>query len=153
MSFRPCFGRLSLGIRPDVRLRAVVIALALLLAPAASQANQSGLDDWRVLHSFERQALDDYVNHRSTSDVVQRGQLLMTIARSPSFSGLGANCRRAAETLSYMVSGYYWSAQRLEVAADWHHYRRPYMAQRAACLQDLGIDAQAFPLPFWFTRG
>jgi len=51
-----------------------------------------------------------------------------------------------------MVSGYYWSAQRLEVAFDWHHYRKPYLERRAACLRDLGLDEAAFPLPYWFER-
>jgi hypothetical protein len=106
MSFRPC------SMAPAV----AAVVMILLVFPASARAAQGGLDDWRVLHKFERHALDDYIRHKSTSDVAQRGQLLMTMARSPAFSALGANCRRAAETLSYMVSGYYWSAQRLEVA-------------------------------------
>ena len=142
MSFRPC------SIAPAI----AAVVMILLVVPASARAAQGGLDDWRVLHKFERHALNDYIRHKSTSDVAQRGQLLMTMARSPAFSALGANCRRAAETLSYMVSGYYWSAQRLEVALDWHHYEEPYLEQRAACLKDLGVDERAFPLPYWFTR-
>jgi hypothetical protein len=51
-----------------------------------------------------------------------------------------------------MVSGYYFSAQRLEVAFDWHHYRGHYLERRSACLRDLGLDATTYPLPYWFVH-
>ena len=142
--------------RPDRRRGvAVLAAMATLTMPnsaGSATATPSGIDDWRVLHRFERQALRDYAHHISTNDVVQRGQLIMKLARSPSFARLGANCRAAAEALSYMVAGYYYRAHRLEVAFDWHHFRGPYLKRRAACLEDLRLDQRAFPLPYWFVE-
>jgi hypothetical protein len=144
-----------MSFRRPVRHRAAAVlaamaALSMPISKGSANANPSGIDEWRVLHRFERQALKDYLHHIATSDVVQRGQLIMKLARSPSFARLGANCRGAAEALSYMVAGYYYSAQRLEVAFDWHHFRGPYLKRRGACLKDLGLDHRAFPLPYWF---
>ncbi len=137
---------------PSRLFGALCAGFFMLLAGGSVAASQSGgLGTWRVLHQFERQALEDYSNHVTTSDVIQRGQILMNLARSPTFAADGRSCRQAAEALSYMVSGYYFSAQRLEVAFDWHHYRNHYIARRFACLNELGLDQRSYPLPYWFT--
>ena len=138
---------------PTAVLLAAFAAVVILAAMHPARANQSGgIGTWRILHQLEREALRDYELHISNSDVLQRGQILMNLARSDSFAPTGQSCRRAAEALSYRVSGYYFSAQRLEVAFDWHHYRGHYLERRSACLRDLGLDATTYPLPYWFVH-
>lgn len=50
-----------------------------------------------------------------------------------------------------MVLGDYFSAQRLEVAFDWHHFRTHYLDWHRACLNELGLDQRSYPLPYWVT--
>lgn len=70
----------------------------------------------------------------------------MRLAPLPYFATDGRNCQGAAEALSSIVSGHDFSAHRLDFAFDQHPCRRPYLEQRWACLQDLGLVARAFPL-------
>jgi hypothetical protein len=138
---------------PTAVLLVAFAAVAMLAAMHPTRANQSGeIGTWRILHQLERKALRDYEHHISNSDVLQRGQILMNLARSDRFAPTGQSCGWAAAALSYMVSGYYFSAQRLEVAFDWHHYRGHYLERRSECLQDLGLDATTYPLPYWFVH-
>ena len=147
-------------------LLAVVLTLALAASAVRSTAwaTQDGAavrppaslqletDVWGVLHRFETDAIRDYEMHRSTSDVRQRGQILMQVAMIPAFRKLSATCGRAAQLLSFMITGYYEARQRGEIALDWHHFSKPYVAARTACLEKLGYAPGDFRLPWRFGR-
>lgn len=140
------------------RACAVLLGLSLILATgtfrtaAASDEQPEPPAVWKVLRQFEEEALRDYAHHVVSSDVQQRGQLLWTLSRSPDFLRQRNSCGAAARTLSYMITAFYDSAQRLEVALDWYEYAPVYISRRAACLAELSIDPQQYPLPRWFGR-
>jgi len=135
-----------------------VVVLGLLLSQAveaqrsaaATEISDPAAHVWTVLHRFEVAALRDYEHHASNSDVRQRGELLWVLSRSPDFQSLRDTCGAAAQHLSFMVTGYYESRQRHEIALDWHHYAKRYIERRGACIANLRLDPTRFPLPRWF---
>lgn len=135
---------------------ALIVMLALLsvwlIEAASAKEEQRPTGVWSVLRSYELRALRDYSHHVTTPDVRQRAELLWNLAQSPNFMSVRRSCGKAAEVLSYMVTGFFESSHRLEVAYDWHHFAGQYIDRRGACLTELGLNAHDYPLPYWFTR-
>ena len=119
---------------------------------AASEVEDSLNRVWNILHNYETQAIHDYEHHLFSNEIRQRGEELWQVARSKDFLRRRNSCGAAAETLSYMVTGYYDSRVRREIALDWLHYAKNYLEYRSACLNDLKLDESRYPLPFWFGR-
>lgn len=128
----------------------VAASFATVRISAESVESDARTKVWDALHGYEKRAIRDYDQHRFGKDVRERGEQLWELSRTREFQDVGANCTKAAETLSYMVIGYYDAARRLSIALDWHYYAKPYRQHRAACLSDLGIDAKRYSLPRWF---
>lgn len=127
-------------------------ALLAVLIVSGGDEPASGAAYWHQLAGHEENALRHYAWRMTGSDVIENGRKLKALARSPEFSKRYTECGRAAQTLSYMVTGQYFSSRRLAISADWHGFAPDYIAQRRACLADLGIDERHHPLPAWFGR-
>lgn len=133
-------------------LKVALTLLMVMMVPVASHKRPPDVERWRVFAEHEEQALRDYEWRRTSSDVIENGRRLRDLARSPTFAVWHANCAQAAQTLSYMVTGQYYSARRLAVSTDWMAMSPDYAEQRRACLGDLGVDERTHPLPRWFGR-
>jgi hypothetical protein len=133
-------------------IKVVATLLLLTMAPIGAERRPPETGKWRVFAGHEEQALRDYEWRRTSSDVIENGRKLRDLARQPQFGSRHEPCGQAASTLSHMVTGQYYSARRLAVSADWHQMAPSYAIQRRACLDDLGIDERAHPLPRWFGR-
>lgn len=137
---------------------AVGIALALscqLAGPAraAETEDAAAAALWTTLHHFEERAIHTYEFHLvATGGVRDLGDEIWLAARTPPFQMKRESCGSAAETLSYMVTGYYQSGLRREVPRDWHFFAKRYMDRRSACLAELKLDERSYPLPRWFGR-
>jgi len=122
-------------------------------AAAAETADVREPAEWVTLHQFESQAIRNYEFHNvAVGGVRELGDTLWLAARSPEFQQNRESCGSAAETLSYMVTGYYLAGLRREVPADWHFFAKRYMQLRSACLAALNLDESSYPLPRWFGR-
>ena len=127
--------------------------LAGLVAPAsASDKTLAGAAVWGSLYSIEKRAMKDYEFRVTTPNVQRRGKRLFALSRSPEFQRFGGNCAVAAQTLSFMVAGYYEESRRLEVPRSWFHFAKRYIKRRHACMAELSIDNSEYPLPRWFGR-
>ncbi len=123
-----------------------------LQVAAAEPGQPSAAEQWVVLAGLEEKALRDYSWAFTGSDVIDNARQLRDLARSETFGATGESCKLAAQTLSYMVTGRYYSGRRLAVSADWHHFSGDYARQRHDCLSALKVDEQAHPLPDWFGK-
>ena len=117
---------------------------------AAGHAREKDKVLWSVLRQFEIRALRHYEHNHRNSDVKQLGHLIWNVSRWPEFLSKRESCGSAAELLSFMVTGYYYSNRRLEIAHDWLRYAKPYIRRRNACLAELRLDHSRYPLPWWF---
>lgn len=129
-------------------LAASTIAENILIPTAAPQP--PAVTVWATLHRYERAAIRNYDNHRLNAEIRQHGEQLWDLSREPTYRTDNPNCGKAAEALSYMVIGYHDARRRLEVPSDWHHYAKPYMTHREACLSELKLDPKDYRLPRWF---
>ncbi|MGD9785676.1 MAG: hypothetical protein AB7E80_05480 [Hyphomicrobiaceae bacterium] len=138
-------------------LHAVGIVLVVMCQPAGL-ARAAGADDasasvWTTLLRYETQAIRSYEFHLlATGGVRDLGDEIWLAARTPPFQQKRDTCGSAAETLSYMVTGYYLAGLRREISRDWHFFAKRYMDRRSACLAELNLDEGAYPLPRWFGR-
>lgn len=132
---------------------AATLLLTSTLAVSASASNNTPPEAavvWRSLHELEQRALKDYEFRVRTLAVRRRGDRLFDMSRSPEFRRLGGNCADAAQTLSFMIAGYYEASRRFEVPRSWHHFENRYIERRRSCLAELNIDESEYPLPYWF---
>lgn len=141
------------------RLLFFLIAAPLLLGafalPGSSTESSLQADAaliWTSLHKIEERALKDYEFRVASPAVQLRSERLFDMSLSPAIKRFGQNCALAAETLSYMVAGYYQERRRLEVPHSWFHFEKRYLKHRHACLTDLKIEEGKYPLPHWFAR-
>lgn len=139
------------------RLAAISAASILALGPtsgrAATEADTTAETFvWSTLHSLETQALRKYEFHVVVDGVRELGEALQSVARSSEFERRRDSCGSAAQTLGFMVTIYYESSLRREIASGWHQFAKSYAASRTACLAALKIDQSAYPLPYWFGR-
>lgn len=147
------FGGLLRRAGFDLRgLLGCILVCGLIAGPAIASSGSKPSATWDVLHSFEQDALRDYEFHVISDDVLQRGQILLKLSQSELFDGPRRDCGRAAQTLSFMLVGYYQSSKKRQVAADWHYFSSDYLSHRKACLAALKLQPQAYPLPRWFGR-
>ncbi len=135
----------------------VVTALFGLLASPAHIARAGpeipgGSATWHTLKFYEAIALRDYFDHRLNDAIKERGNALWDLSQSGAFSRYPKSCGAAAQTLSYMVNGYYQSRKRLEIPIDWHYYAKQYIRLRYRCIDDTGLERANYPLPRWFGR-
>ncbi len=126
---------------------------ALSVVPvSAGEPGGATVPSWVQFASYEEKALRDYRWVTTTSDVIDNGRQLGALAKSDAFARQYRQCGLAARTLSYMVSGHYFSARRLAVSGDWHAMSGDYARYRSACLVELKLDERDYPLPGWFGR-
>ncbi len=126
--------------------------LACWVGPVLASDNLAGAAVWGSLYELEKRAMKDYEFRVTTAHVQRRGKRLFAMSRSPEFQRLGGNCAVAAQTLSFMVVGYYEESRRLEVPRTWLHFAKRYIERRHACMAELSIEKSKYPLPYWFAR-
>lgn len=142
--------------------RKICVAIAVVAAACMStMVPRQGLAEsrepvaqvWQTLRSFETQALRNYEFHLVvTGGASELGDQLWMLARSPEFQARRDSCGTAAETLSYMADGYYRSGLLREVPESWHFFAKRYLDRRRACLAELQLKEDDYPLPRWFAR-
>lgn len=127
-------------------------ALSQQPAAASNEPSAGRVQVWTVLRRFEVAAIRDYEYNNGGLDVAQRAAILLRLARDPDFQAGNGSCARAAQLLSFMVTGYYEARQRREIAYDWLYFSKRYVIERKACLARFEIEPWRYHVPWWFGR-
>lgn len=107
---------------------------------------------WSQLRSYETDAIRDYQSNNITPEVLQLSDRLYDLSLHARLSGSYGTCRKAAQVLSQMVAGNYYSAVSNRVSMDWLAFQGRYIENRSGCLKALELDEREFQLPWWFGR-
>lgn len=107
---------------------------------------------WSQLHSYERDAMRDYASNNISPDVLKLSDHLYELSTQARLSGSYAKCKQAAQVLSQMVAGNYYSAVANRVSMDWLAFQGRYLENRQNCMKALQLKDQDYQLPWWFGR-
>lgn len=132
-----------------LRLFAPIVLAVSLAAPVKADISHARVF-WSQLQSYEKEAMRDYASNNISHDVLQLSDRLFDLSIQARLSGSFESCRRAANVLSQMVAGNYYSAVANRVATDWLTFQGRYVENRKGCIKALDLSERDYQLPWWF---